>query len=149
MNPSLHLIITTPDSVLVDDESALSVRATDASGSFGILSQHTDMVSVLVDSVIRWRSVSDTYHYCAVRRGVLTVEQGDTVRIACREGLRGERLSDLEIQVRELRARETDADREETVRQTKLHAQAMRQILFYLNRANGSTLTPNGSQLKR
>jgi F-type H+-transporting ATPase subunit epsilon len=132
----LHLIITTPTAVLVDDKAVRSVRATDSSGCFGILPKHTDLITVLVDSVVRWHDISKTLHYCAVRRGVLMVGLGATVSIACREGLTGDNLELLQTQVRESRAQETDADREETIRQMRLQTQAMRQIMGYLRPAS-------------
>lgn len=132
MNYTLKLFITTPSAVLVDNRSVIAVRAMDESGSFGILPNHTDLVTALDDSVVRWRDDSNNTSYCAVRRGVLMVMNGDSVRIACREGLTGTELTKLKQRVRELRTEQTDADREETLRQMRMHTQAMRHIMGYL-----------------
>ena len=138
MTNALHLLITTPASILVNASAVVAVRATDSSGSFGILPNHTDLVTALDDSVIRWRNDVDNTTYCAVRRGVLMVINGNTVRIACREGLVGSSLSELNIRVREYREQETDTDREEASRQMRLRTQAMRRIMGYL----GNTAAP-------
>lgn len=132
MNSFLRLIITTPSTVLVDGHATRSVRAHDASGSFGILPNHIDLITVLDDSVVRWSDMSDKTHYCAVRRGVLMVSEGKLVRIACREGLTGDNLTQLDARIRDSRTLETDKNREETTRQMRLHTQTMRHIMGFL-----------------
>lgn len=138
MSTCLHLKIATPAQQLVDNPSVRLVRATDSSGSFGILPGHTNLITVLTDSVVRWRGEEGRYCYCALRGGVLIVDRGVRVRIACREGLVDEDLDHLEALVEERRAAETDADREEAVRQLRLHTQAMRQIMSYLHPDDGN-----------
>jgi len=139
MKPALQLIITTPTAVLFEGGRIRSVRATDASGSFGILANHIDLITVLEDSVVRWRDEANQVHFCALRRGVLTVANGCVVRIACREGLTGDNLPQLNACVREFRANVEDADRNETTRQMRLHAQAMRHIVGYLQLSAGAS----------
>ena len=53
MSGGLHLTIATPAKLLVDIEDVRSVRAEDASGSFGILAGHADLLTVLSLSVVR------------------------------------------------------------------------------------------------
>ncbi len=132
MNRALHLVISTPSAVLVDDSDIRSVRAEDRSGNFGILPNHTDMLTVLPASVVRWRTVDDTEHYCAVGGGVLAVSDGGEVAIACRQGVLGDDLGKLAAVVRDQRAAESDADRRARVEQTRLHARAVRQLMRYL-----------------
>ncbi len=139
MRPPLHLTITTPAAVLVDDASVRSVRAEDESGGFGILAGHADLLTVLPASVVRWRGADDAEHYCALRGGVMTVAEGRRVSIACREGSLGDDLATLEARVASLRANETDADRRHRVEQTRLHAQAVRQLIRLLG--TGPTTT--------
>lgn len=139
MRPPLHLTITTPAAVLVDDAAVRSVRAEDESGGFGILAGHADLLTVLPASVVRWRGADDAEHYCTLRGGVMTVAEGRRVSIACREGSLGDDLATLEARVASLRANETDADRRHRVEQTRLHAQAVRQLIRLLG--TGPTTT--------
>lgn len=143
----LHLIITTPTTVLVDSADVRVVRAEDESGSFGVLSGHTDLLTVLPASVVRWRTADGVPHYCALRGGLMTVEGGARVSIACREGTVGDDLETLEAEVERLRGAEVDSERRARVEQMRLHARAVRQIMRYLRpgRAGGGGFTPDGA----
>lgn len=132
MSGTLHLTITTPMELLVDEPSARTVRAEDESGGFGILPRHTDFLTALPASVVRWRGPDDTEHFCALRSGLMTVTDGGKVAIACREALLGDDLAALEAEVAKLRAEEADADRRARVEQMRLHASAVRQLVRYL-----------------
>jgi len=128
----LHLTITTPMDLLVDEPAAQSLRAEDESGGFGILPGHTDFLTALPASVVRWRTSDGSLHFCALRAGLMTVSEGARVAIACREGILAYDLSALESDVAELRADETDADRRAQVEQMRLHANAVRQLMRLL-----------------
>lgn len=132
MTGALHLTVTTPMAVLVDEPNAGSVRAEDASGCFGILPGHTDFLTALPASVLRWRGPDGGMHFCALRAGLMTVSGGDRVAVACREGILGDDLAALESEVETLRAEEADADRRARVEQMRLHASAVRQLVRYL-----------------
>lgn len=150
MSGSLHLLITTPAQVLVDASDIRALRAEDASGSFGILPGHTDLLTVLPASVVDWEDVAGKRHYCAQRGGVVTVTGGDRIAIACRQGVLGDNLAVLEAEVRRLRATEQDIDRRARVEQMRLHARAVRQLMRFLHPAqqmelNGIAVTaPEG-----
>jgi F-type H+-transporting ATPase subunit epsilon len=132
MSGVLHLTITTPAQLLVESDNVEAVRVEDHSGSFGILPGHTDLVTVLVPSVVRWRTGDGLARFCAVRGGVFTVARGQEVAIACREGVIGDSLEDLEAVVRAVRAQQLETDRKGRVEQVRLHALAVRQLLRYL-----------------
>lgn len=132
MNKTLHLTITTPAAVLVDRADVRSVRAEDSSGGFGILPGHTDLLTALPASVVRWRDGDSLMHYCALRGGVMTVTQGQFVAIACRQGVMGDDLPGLQAQVQALRAAETDAERQARVEQLRLHTRVVRQLMRFL-----------------
>lgn len=136
MSTTLHLMVTTPSQILVDSSDVAAVRAEDQSGSFGILPGHADLLTVLVATVLRWRTTDDAAHFCAVRDGVFTVSAGRTVAIACREGVVGDLLDALEAKVRTLRASQIEAERKARVEQTRLHALAVRQLVRYLRPNN-------------
>jgi F-type H+-transporting ATPase subunit epsilon len=132
MSGALHLTVTTPGQILVDSGDVAAVRAEDESGSFGILPGHADLLTALVPSVVRWQTADGSTHFCAVRGGVFTVSAGHNVAVACREGVLGDSLEDLEAKVRAVRAQQTEADRKARVEQVRMHALAVRQLLRYL-----------------
>ena len=128
----LHLTISTPAGILVDARDVTAIRAEDESGSFGIRPGHTDLITVLEPSVVRWRDAGGRTRYCAVLGGVLTIAEGRRVGIACRRGVTGDGLEALEAEVRMRRETEADSDRRARVAQMRLHAQAVRQLMRYL-----------------
>jgi F-type H+-transporting ATPase subunit epsilon len=132
MSGALHLTVTTPATVLVDRADVRSVRAEDASGSFGILPGHADFLTVLSASVLRWRGDDGVERFCALNGGVLTVAAGRKVAVACRQGTVGDDLARLEAEVKALRTAEVEADRRARIEQVRLHARAVRQLMRYL-----------------
>ena len=132
MNKTLHLTITTPAQILVASDNVVAVRVEDQSGSFGVLPGHEDLLTVLVPSVVRWRTLDGAACFCAVRGGVFAVSGGRNVSVACREGVVGDSLDELEAKVRTLRARQLEADRKARVEQIRAQALAVRQLVRYL-----------------
>ncbi len=136
MSAGLHLTITTPLKVLVDADGVTSVRAEDESGGFGILPGHTEFLTVLPPSVLRWFGGDGALHFCALRGGLLTVRDGSKVAVACREGLLGDDLHKLERQVESLRVKEEEELQRARVEEMRLHVQAVRQLMRYLRPDN-------------
>ena len=132
MSRSLSLTISTPMDLLVNEPSVNSVRAEDESGEFGILPGHTDFLTALPASVLRWRAPDGRQHFCALRAGLLTVTGGARVSIACREGILGDDLAALADEVTRYRTEEADADRRLRVEQMRLHSMAVRQLMRFL-----------------
>jgi F-type H+-transporting ATPase subunit epsilon len=132
MSNTLHLRVTTPAQILVRSDNVAAVQAEDQSGSFGILPGHADLLTVLVPSVLRWRMVDGATAFCAVHGGVFTVASGCEVAVACREGVVGDSLEELEEKVRALRAQELEGERKARIEQLRLHALAVRQLVRYL-----------------
>ena len=132
MRPGLHLTVTTPMAVLVDVPGVVALRAEDESGSFGILPGHTDFLTALPASVLRWRRADGVQQFCALRAGLMTVSGGTRVAVACREGILGDDLARLEAEVWKLRIDEAEAARRTRVEQMRLHASAVRQLMRYL-----------------
>jgi F-type H+-transporting ATPase subunit epsilon len=147
MSGSLHLIVTTPGQILVDSGDVAAVRAEDESGSFGILPGHADLLTTLIPSVVRWRTSDGAARYCAVHGGVFTVSEGRSVSIACREGVLGTSLEDLETKVRSVRAQQIEADRKARAEQVRLHALAVRQLLRYLRPTAVAPAAPVGEKI--
>jgi F-type H+-transporting ATPase subunit epsilon len=132
MSPTLRLTISTPASILVDAQTIVALRAEDESGSFGILAGHADFLTVLTPSVLRWRGADHVERFCAVEEGVLRVSEGRSVTIACRKGVLGDSLAALETRIEAARISQIETARNARVEQTRLHAQAVRQLLHYL-----------------
>jgi F-type H+-transporting ATPase subunit epsilon len=141
MNRALHLTITTPAQILVASDNVVAVRVEDQSGSFGVLPGHADLLTALVTSVVRWRTVDGAACFCAVRGGVFAVSGGRNVSVACREGVVSDSLDELEAKVRTVRARQLEADRKARAEQIRVHALAVRQLVRYL-RPNPASAAP-------
>lgn len=132
MNRHLHLVLATSQRVVLDLDDVVSVRGEDASGCFGILPGHADLITVLIPTVLRWQRAGGEKGYCALRGGVLRMSGGSALHVACRGAVRGDRLDALEASVRTARADQADADRRARVEQMQLHARVVRTLLRYL-----------------
>lgn len=145
MAEPLHLLIATPQRILVDLADVVALRGEDASGCFGLLPGHVDYLTVLQPSVLRWRRAGGELGFCAVRGGVLSLTGGE-LRVACREGILGSRLDELQARVEEAREAQQDSARRARVEHLRLHTRAVRQLVRYL-RAEGETpLAGEGEQ---
>ena len=128
----MRLLITTPTAVVVDEPDVVAVRAEDESGSFGILDGHADFLTVLTVSVVSWHHADDRQRFCAVRRGVLSVTNGNEVAIATREAIVGDDLARLEQVVLAQFHEALDAERAARTESLQLQMKAIRQIVRYL-----------------
>lgn len=126
---TLRLLITDPTAVVADHADIVSVRAEDESGSFGILTGHADLLTVLTVSVVSWRHAGGRVGYCAVRRGVMTVRGGRQIAIATRQAELGDDLAALEALVLARFRAESEAERTGRVAAVRLQAQAIRRIV--------------------
>lgn len=136
----MRLLITDPTSVVADHPDLVSVRAEDASGSFGILDRHADLLTALTISVVQWRHADGRLGCCAVRRGVLSVRGGNEVAIATRQAQLGDDLDQLEHTVLARFRADLETERTERTAATRLHMAAIRQIIAAL-RPTGPELT--------
>jgi F-type H+-transporting ATPase subunit epsilon len=128
----VRLRIITPLSVVVDEDGVEALRAEDATGSFGILPRHADFLTGLAISVVRWESKHGTHHYCAVRRGVLSVIAGRDIAIATREAVPGDDLATLDETILGRFRADIEAERTEHVQSTRLQLNAIRRIMRHL-----------------
>jgi F-type H+-transporting ATPase subunit epsilon len=129
----MRLLVTTPLDVVVDAPDVTYVRAEDASGAFGILDRHADLVTVLIPSVVSWRDSSAKDHHIAVLGGVLMVSGGRFVEIASRQAVGEDELSGLESAVLKRFAEETSHAEETGATAARLHTAMMYQIQRYLD----------------
>ncbi len=125
----MRLLITDPAAVVADYADVVSLCAEDESGGFGILDGHADLLTVLSVSVVSWRHADGKTGYCAVRRGVLTVQNGTQIAIATREAECGDDLDTLEASVLVRFRSEVDAERTGRVAATRLHTEAIRRVI--------------------
>ncbi len=128
----MRLLITTPTSVVIDEQNVVAVRAEDESGGFGILDGHADFLTALTVSVVSWHDADDRQRFCAVRRGVLSVTNGTEVAIATREAIVGDDLARLEQEVLAQFQDEVEAERTARTESLRLQMQAIRKIVRYL-----------------
>ncbi|MBO0903373.1 F0F1 ATP synthase subunit epsilon [Jiella sonneratiae] len=133
----MRLSIVTPLTVVVEEAGVRAVRAEDASGSFGILPGHAGFLTALGLSVVSWTASDGARHHCAVRRGVLGVEQdgmkdGGHVSVATREAIRGDDLATLHATVLARFAADREDQRRERAEATRLELAAIRQIMRHL-----------------
>jgi len=138
----MRLRITTPLSVIVDEDGILSLRAEDATGSFGILPHHADFLTSLVVSIVSWQSSDEKRRYCAVRGGVLSVDAGRDIAVATREAVTGDDLGTLDQTVLGRFRADIETERTERVESTRLQLNAIRQIVSHLGsgaRAGGGS----------
>jgi F-type H+-transporting ATPase subunit epsilon len=128
----MRLRIITPLEVVVDEDGVLALRAEDGSGGFGILPGYADFLTSLTISVVGWKSADTTRHFCAVRRGVLSVTEGQMISIATREAVVGGDLATLDQTVLSRFRADIETERTEHVESTRLQLNAIRQIMRHL-----------------
>ncbi|HOL36213.1 MAG TPA: F0F1 ATP synthase subunit epsilon [Rubrivivax sp.] len=135
MKRPLHLVLTTAQQLLLDAADVVAVRGEDASGCFGILGGHADLITVLVPSVLRWQLADGQKGYCALAGGVLRMSGGAQLHVACRGAVRGDSIEKLEAAVRAARAEQLNEERRARVEQMQLHTRTLRTLVRYLHPA--------------
>lgn len=128
----MRLVIATPTGIAVDNRDVASVRAEDASGSFGILEGHADLLTALSVCVVSWRDKSGAQRFRAVRRGTLAVRNGSEVSIATREALVGDNLERLESVVLHEFRQAAEAEIASRAANLQMQMAVVRQIIRYL-----------------
>jgi F-type H+-transporting ATPase subunit epsilon len=133
----MRLQIITPLEIAVDADDVASVRAEDATGSFGVFPQHADFVTDLAVSVVTWFDKEGAERRIAVRGGVLRVEHGEFMQIATRQAIGGDTLDELGAAVLDKLREEADAESEARVSTTRMYVGLVRQIERYLEAGRG------------
>lgn len=139
----MRLVVTTPMSVVLDEDRVSYVRAEDETGAFGILRDHADFLTVLSVSVIAFRKRGEQERYVAVRGGVLTVRNGELVEVATRQAVGEDSLRQLGRAVLDQFRDEGGVEGKSREAATRLHLAAIRQIQRYLD--SGRQPIPQGS----
>jgi F-type H+-transporting ATPase subunit epsilon len=131
----MKLLITTPTSVVVDQNDVLAIRAQDESGGFGILPGHADFLTALTVSVVSWHGAEPPQRFCAVRRGILSVTGRNEVAIATRAAIVSDDLARLEKVILAQFREDLEAERTTRTESVQLQMRAIRQIIRYLRPA--------------
>ena len=132
----MRLRITTPLSVVIDEESVRIVTAEDASGGFGIQPHHADFLTSLAVGVVSWEGQDSLRRYCAVHGGVLTVTGGQEVAITTREAIPGDDLATLDRAILDRFGSDVEAERAGRVDSTRLQLRAIRELVRNLRPAS-------------
>ncbi len=127
----MRLEISTPAGIAVQEPTLASLRAEDASGSFGILPGHADFITVLAVSVLSWVRQDGGHAYCAVRGGVLRVSGGARIDVASQEAVPGEDLACLEQQVLARLRDDDEQAREARTDARRLHLATVQSLVRY------------------
>lgn len=96
----MHLRVVLPTEVLVDDGDVTSIVAEAENGAFCLLPRHIDFVAALVPGVLCFTDADGREHFAAVDEATL-VKCGDDVCVSTFNGVRGERLEELQELVEE------------------------------------------------
>jgi F-type H+-transporting ATPase subunit epsilon len=88
--------------------------------------------------VVSWQGATGNRHFCAVRRGVLTVtaaclNKDQEIAIATREAVPGDDLATLEQTILAKFRTDSEAERSEHVASTQLQLNAIRQLVGRLH----------------
>lgn len=129
----MKLLITGPIAIAVEAADVVSLRAEDASGSFGVLTGHADFLTALSISVVSWRHTDGHAGYCAVRGGILTITGGYDISIATREAHVGDNLDQLETVVLADYHSHIECERTERTASARLRMQAIRHMVQALD----------------
>ncbi len=138
----MRLLVTTPMAVIADIDDVRHVRAEDETGAFGILPHHADFLTVLAISVLTWRDGEGREHHVAVRGGVLSVRDGETVEVATREAVPGEDLRELESAVLARLHEEARSEEASRADVKRLQVAAIQRIYRYLRPDQGVVSAP-------
>ena len=128
----MKLSITTPMGIVVDNETVLSLKAEDKTGSFGIMPGHADFITVLDISVVSWKGESGRTNYCAVCKGLLSVTKGREILIATREAVIGTDLESLKSSTLVKYYFDEEQEEKTRVSQEIMQAEAIKNIQKYL-----------------
>jgi F-type H+-transporting ATPase subunit epsilon len=134
----VKLLLTDTLRVIVDQDDIVSLRAEDASGSFGILPGHADLLTVLAVSVLSWRQADGRQRFCALRGGIMTVRGGREIAIATREGRLGDSAEALERTVLAEFLAAVDAERAQRVAEAQMQLRVVRQVVRILHAGHDS-----------
>jgi len=126
------LRVSMPTQLVLEQEVSY-VQAEDATGRFGILPGHERFLTVLVPSILLYRTGrrgGGRESYVAVRQGVLRVTE-EGVSVAAREAVASENLGELQESLRRLREKRTLRDYQAARSLYQMQIGAWRRLMEY------------------
>jgi F-type H+-transporting ATPase subunit epsilon len=135
----MRLRITTPLSIVIDEDAVEIVSAEDPSGGFAIQPHHADFLTTLSVGVVSWKSSGGVLHYCAVHGGVLSITGGQEVAVTTSEAIPGDDLDTLDQAILDRFGAEAEAERSDRVDSTKLQLRAIREMVSHLRPGRGAS----------
>lgn len=126
---SIHLVISSLGSVILDTMNAKSVKAEDSTGNFGLRPGHADFLTVLTVGVLSWQDTSDAWHHCALRRGVMSMQSGFVLNVATREAVLSDDLDRLEQEALSKFTERQAAQEEARIESRQLEARALQALV--------------------
>ena len=122
----MKLTILTPTAVVRDLDRVQRIRATDATGDFGVHPGHVDLMTILEPSVLDYTAKGRTT-YVAVSGGVLTVEDG-RVTVLSEDAVAGDDLPALRRTAIESFRKRADTEEAATTGFTRFHVTLVREL---------------------
>ena len=99
---------------------------------------NVDVRSMRYPGLIGWKSAPGAQHYCAVRRGVLTVGK-DGIAVATREAVTGDDLATLDQTVLARFRADIETERRERTQSVRQQLEAIRRMVSHLQPAAGKS----------
>jgi F-type H+-transporting ATPase subunit epsilon len=141
----MRLVVATPLAIVLQRDGVAHLRAEDATGAFGILAGHADLVTALTISVASWRDEGKVEHHIALRGGMLQVSGGSLVEIATPEAVPGDDLRQLELEVLARFRRQIAEEQAARADAQRLYLAAIHQIVRFLRPGRAAALPGGGT----
>lgn len=122
----LRLRVLLPTEVLVD-ENVVKVIAQAANGSFCLLPRHVDFVAALVPGLLCFEDATGREAFAAIDEGVLVKREWE-VSVSTLNGVRGDRLEQLQALVEERYIELDEYERKARTALARLEAGALRGV---------------------
>jgi F-type H+-transporting ATPase subunit epsilon len=122
----MKLTILTPTATVRELDGVQRIRATDATGDFGVHPGHVDLITILEPSVLDYTAAGETT-YVAVAGGVLTVESG-RVTVLTQEAIAGDDLHVLRTTATESFRKRAHTEQAATTGFTRFHVALVREL---------------------
>lgn len=123
----MKLRVVTPSEVVLD-ETVEKVVVQAPNGSFGMLPRHIDFVSALVPGILLYQLADGAERFLGINAGTL-VKCGDTVFIATRNAMAGDRLETLQAQVEQVFLQLDEQERVARTALARLEAGVIRRFI--------------------
>ena len=122
----MAVVLRLPTQTLFEGR-ATALTAVSASGSFGLLPNHADLVTSVVPSVLSLRLVDGTEAFFGLDEGIL-IKKGHMVDVVARLGVRGRDLDSMQVTVSERFLQMDEEERQARAAFSRLEADVVRRF---------------------